>query len=79
MTRTSTTAETMRMSATVMPSIESTVLVPRLAGTIVSSTARARAMAANRNGCQVGGLFQTSIWSRNEDRNSPAADDVTMP
>src|SRR6516162_4063224 len=55
---TSTTAVTTRMSATVVPSTDSSTCAPRLAGMTANSRASTSATARSTNGAQVGGCGQ---------------------
>ena len=75
--RTSTTAVTTRISATVVPSTDSSTRVPRLAGMIASSSASASATASRTNGAHVGGFCQMPTACRNAVPKMPAAAEVT--
>ena len=75
--RTSTTAVTIRISATVVPSTLSSTWAPRLAGMIASHRASTSATASSTNGAHVGGLCQMPTSCRNAVPKMPAAAEVT--
>jgi hypothetical protein len=75
--RTSTTAVTIRITATVAPSTDSSTFVPRRAGTTASSSVSARATPASTNGAQDGGCGHAPMACRNAVPKMPAAEEVT--
>jgi hypothetical protein len=72
-------ALTTRISATVAPSTVSRMLVPRLAGEMVSASASAMATPTRMNGAQLGGCGHTPISCRNAVPKIPVAEEVTTP
>src|SRR5207248_9756318 len=77
--RTSTTAVTSRINATVAPSTVSSTFVPRRAGVTVSSQASTSATAVRMNGAQVGGFGHTPTDCRNLVPKMPTTEDVVTP
>src|SRR5579862_7585181 len=75
--RTSTTTVTIRISATVVPSTDSRMLAPRLAGMMARNSVSARATATRIHGAQVGGFGQAPTSCRNAVPKMPAALAVT--
>ena len=63
----------------VAPSMSNRVLVPRLAGAMVSARAPASARAARTNGPHFPGLSQMPTLSRKSVPRMPVADAVTTP
>ncbi len=75
--RTSTTAVTIRISATVVPSTDSSTPAPRRSGMTASHSTSASTTATRTHGAQVGGLCQAPISCRNAVPKMPAALAVT--
>ena len=75
--RTSTTAVTIRISATVVPSMLSSTCPPRLTGMIASTSTSSSVTASSTNGAHVGGLCQMPTSCRNAVPKMPAAAEVT--
>ncbi len=68
---------TMRISATVAPSTDSSTFAPRRAGETATTRVSARATPASRNGAHDGGFGQAPTAVRNAVPKMPAAVDVT--
>ena len=76
---TNATSAMTRISSTVMPSMASSVLVARRAGTIASHSTRTRASPPTTNPAQLGWSVQMSVSSRNCAPKTPVALAVTRP